>query len=277
MNLLFLLLALGGPVPDDAPSIHDWVEDGMALLTLAEKETIRQKLIGLEKADGTQIVVLIVPTTSPYSIEDFSFRAATKARIGQKGLDNGVLITVAKDDRKVRIEVGKGLEGKLMDAVCSWIIRYDMVPQFKKGNYFQGLSDGVDKVIQAVKGTFTVREVEIDQTALKNMVTAFIVSACVMYVVAISGGGWLIRVLAAILALALVSCFSKTTSWTFLFGAWIVGSLAGFIWGKKSRSLTRNRGYGGGYFGGGWGSSGGGGGFSGGGGSFGGGGASGSW
>jgi uncharacterized protein len=95
------------------------------------------------------------PSLDGNSVEDRSYELAEQNGIGQKGKNNGVLLYIAKEDRKLRIEVGYGLEGALTDALSNQIIRKEITPQFKKGNFYDGINAGVDAIIKATKGEYT--------------------------------------------------------------------------------------------------------------------------
>lgn len=139
-----------------APSVKGRVNDYAGVLSADATSRIEQKLAALETSDSTQIVVLTVPTLDGDSIEDFSMRVVEQWKLGQKGLDNGALLIIAKDDRKLRIEVGYGLEGKLTDALSGRIIRQVIVPHFKQNDFEGGVEAGVDAMIAATKGEFTL-------------------------------------------------------------------------------------------------------------------------
>jgi len=136
------------------PTVDRFVNDHAAVLTQSETRQLEQKLKGLEKSDSTQIVILTIPKLQNETIEDFAYRVFNQYGIGQKNKDNGVLICLAKEDRKIRIEVGKGLEGQLVDLIASRIVRDYIAPEFKKGEYAQGFDKGVGAIIQVVRGEF---------------------------------------------------------------------------------------------------------------------------
>ena len=184
------------------------------------------------------------PSLDGNSVEDRSYELAEQNGIGQKSKNNGVLLYIAKDDRKLRIEVGYGLEGALTDALSSQIIRKEITPQFKKGNFFEGINAGVDAIIQATKGEYTADKDSDDEGSGAGI-------CCVPFPIII-----------------FVFIFF------FIFVMPIISKIFGWNKGKSGRNNWWFTGGGG--SGSGW-SSGSGGGFSGGGGSFGGGGSSGSW
>jgi uncharacterized protein len=109
-------------------------------------------LADLESLKGAQVAVLLVPSAEGEPIEGFSLRVAESWKLGRKGVDDGALLVVAKNDRQLRWEVGYGLEGALPDAVCQRIIDEVMVPRFREGNFPQGISNGVDRVVRIIKG-----------------------------------------------------------------------------------------------------------------------------
>ncbi|WP_373975468.1 TPM domain-containing protein [Chitinibacter sp. SCUT-21] len=117
-------------------------------LSDSEQQALKAKLHALEQSKGGQFAVLIIPSTGIESIEQYSIRVVEQWQLGQKGLDNGVLLLIAKNDRAVRIEVGRGLEGSLPDVIASRIIREVIVPQFKNGHYYAGIDGAIDQIGQ---------------------------------------------------------------------------------------------------------------------------------
>lgn len=148
------LLVLG----QDVPRLAQRVEDRAGLLSPFQVRRLSGLLEDLERTDSTQVVLLTIPSTAPRSIEQFANETARANGIGQKGKNNGVLLVVAVRERKVRIEVGYGLEHVLTDALCSIIIQREMVPRFRNQDYTGGIVAGTDAVIGAVKGTYTAPE-----------------------------------------------------------------------------------------------------------------------
>ncbi len=137
------------------PSLSARVTDLTQTLSTAEIAALETKLADWETRTSNQLVVLIVPTTQPEPIEAYSIRVAEAWKIGRKGQDNGVVFLVAKNDRKMRIEVGYGLEGVLPDVTARRIIAEDVAPVFREGKFAQGINAGVDKIIAVVGGEFT--------------------------------------------------------------------------------------------------------------------------
>jgi uncharacterized protein len=134
------------------PPLNGPVVDETGTLSMGEFAKLSVKLKGLEKRKGSQIAVLIVPTTAPESIEQYSIRVAEAWKVGRKKIDDGALIVVAKDDHHLRIEVGYGLEGSLTDVTAHRIIDEVITPKFKAGDFAGGISDGIDRMIKIIDG-----------------------------------------------------------------------------------------------------------------------------
>lgn len=134
------------------PLLKSHVTDLTATLSASEATQLEQKLAAFEKAKGSQVAVLIVPTTQPETIEQYALRVAETWKLGRKGIDDGVLLLVAKNDRALRIEVGYGVEGALPDAMAKRIIAEIIVPQFKAGNFVAGIDMGINTILSLLKG-----------------------------------------------------------------------------------------------------------------------------
>jgi uncharacterized protein len=134
------------------PELSTRVTDLTQTLSQAEQAQLEQKLATFEQKKGSQIAVLIVPTTQPEDIAQYSIRVVEKWKIGREKVDDGVLVLIAKDDRKLRIEVGYGLEGAIPDLYAKRIISEVISPKFKQGDFYGGLDAGVDKIIGLVDG-----------------------------------------------------------------------------------------------------------------------------
>lgn len=259
--VLALLVLLGAPSAALAqpkfPPLTGRVVDNANMLTPATEQQLTDKLAQLETQTGRQMVVATVPDLQGYEIEEYGYQLGRTWQIGRKGEDDGVVFLVAPSERKVRIEVGYGLEGILTDALSSVILQQRVLPYFREGQMEQGVVSGVDAVAE--------------QLALPDDEAKARVAQAAQRPVESSGGGSPIPLIFVI-----------------FFVFWILGGILGlFGRGRRRRSGglwwllplilssggSRHRGGGWGGGGGGWG----GGGFSGGGGSFGGGGSSGSW
>ena len=134
------------------PPLTARVTDLTGTLSGGAVARIEAKLADLEAKKGSQIAVLIVPTTQPEEIEQFGIRVEEAWKLGRKGVDDGAILIVAKNDRRVRIEVGYGLEGALPDAIANRIITETITPHFKQGDYDGGVEAGVDQMISVVNG-----------------------------------------------------------------------------------------------------------------------------
>jgi len=134
------------------PPLKGHVTDLAGTLTVAQAAALEQKLSAFEQRKGSQIAVLIVPTTQPETIEQYGIRVAEQWTLGRKGVDDGALLLVAKDDRALRIEVGYGLEGPLPDAVAKRVVSDIIVPHFKQGDFSGGIDAGADAIIKVVDG-----------------------------------------------------------------------------------------------------------------------------
>ena len=281
ISKLFFFFLLAVPILAQEvaiPELKSRVTDLTGTLQSSEVQALTQKLKVFEQEKGSQIAVLLVPTTSPEAIEQYSIRVVEEWKLGREGVDDGVLILVAINDRKMRIEVGYGLEGVIPDAIAKRIISNVMTPEFRSGNFFKGLDQAVDVLISAIRGE------ELPPAVTKPASS--------------KGPGFSLGFFIFFFILILVvhtwikSKFGagKASGITFvviLILGWIAFSfLVGLIISIIGTALISARGgggggfYGGGYYGGGYSGGGGsddGGFFSGGGGDFGGGGASGDW
>jgi len=134
------------------PPLKARVTDLTATLTSDQRAALEQKLAALEARKGSQVAVLLVPTTLPETVEQYAIRVFDQWKLGRKGMDDGVLLLVAKNDRKLRIEVGYGLEGAIPDAIARRVMDEDIVPLFKRGNFYGGISAGTDRVSKLIEG-----------------------------------------------------------------------------------------------------------------------------
>lgn len=134
------------------PSLKTRVTDLTGTLSQTETARLEQQLAGFEAKKGSQIAVLIIPTTQPETIEQYSIRVVEAWKLGRKGMDDGVLLLAAKNDKALRIETGYGLEGALPDALARRIIDEVIVPQFRHGHFFAGLQAGIEQIISVIEG-----------------------------------------------------------------------------------------------------------------------------
>ena len=153
----FLLLpgsisAQRGELP--VPEIHQRVTDLTGTLSRDDLRRLESTLADFERETSNQIAVVMIPSLNGESIEDYTIRIAEKNKFGKKGRDNGVLLVIAKEDHKLRIEVGYGLEGVLTDAACDQIIRHVIAPRFRQNDFAGAIQAGVNAIILATKGEF---------------------------------------------------------------------------------------------------------------------------
>lgn len=261
------------------PALTQRVTDLTNTLATDQLSALESKLQAFEQTKGSQIAILILPTTQPDDIAQYSIRLADAWKIGRKGVGDGVIIVVAKNDHKLRIEVGRGLEGAIPDIYAKRIIAENIAPLFKQGDMNGGLNAGVDKLIGLISGeALPPPPKQSAQTGIsfENQLAFFVVGCLVL-------GGFLSSVMGRFLGSATTGTAVGGITWL-LAGAistsLFVGVL-GFIFTLLIPILFSGNGRSGGYYGGGLGGGFGGGssggGFSGGGGDFGGGGASGDW
>ena len=281
--------AQGGVQP--VPPLTAHVMDGTGTLTAAQKAALEAKLTAFEQSRGAQVVMLMVPTTQPEDIAAYAQRIGDSWKIGRKGIGDGLLLVVAKNDRTVRIETTKALEGAIPDLAASQIIETAITPRFKQGDFAGGLDAAADQIMARITGE-NLPTPQQGNAARRSAGGGFDWTTLAVFLFfAVPIGG---RILSSVLGRKLGSVATGgavgVLAWLFT-SSLIVGgvaALAGIVFalvsglgGGMGGMGGRSSGYGGGGFGGGgFGGGGGrgGGGFgSGGGGNFGGGGASGGW
>ena len=150
--LAALVLAPPAALAADVPYLTGRVVDNANILSAGAKQKIAQLSEAREKASGDQVVVLTMPSLEGESIEGYATKVFDAWKLGQKGKDNGVLVIVAPSDRKMRIEVGYGLEGTLTDATSSRIVREAMTPRFKQNDFDGGVTAGVQAIVDTLEG-----------------------------------------------------------------------------------------------------------------------------
>ena len=153
--LLLLLLALFAAVParalDVPPPPTRWFTDTAGLLSPTEGDLLNRKLADFEQASGAQFIIYVFPSLEQESLEDFTIRAVERWKVGQKKYDNGLVLFVFVEEKKVSIEVGYGLEGTMTDAFSSRVIREQIAPAFSQGQYGQGLNRAADAIITKIR------------------------------------------------------------------------------------------------------------------------------
>jgi len=270
--LLFAFFAAAEDAP--IPPLAGRVVDINATLTAEQRRELEASLEAFEKRKGSQIAVLINGTTFPEPIESFSLRVAEAWKIGRKGVDDGIVVVVARSDQVMRIEVGYGLEGAVPDAVAKRLIEEEFIPRFREGDFYGGLRAGLDRLMRVIDGEpLPPPKQEGGGSEPRSIETYFILFMAIVIAV----GGLLRALFGRLPAAAIVGFGTGLLAWLIvapLTVALLVG-IVGFIFTLAGGG---HRGGLGGFGRGGFGGGGfGGGGFSGGGGGFGGGGASGRW
>ena len=153
LSLLFLALLLPlAALAADIPPLKARITDLTGTLSAQQRDALEQTLAEFEKRKGAQIAVLMVPTTQPETIEEYSVRVEEAWKLGRKGVDDSALLVIAKNDRRLHIEVGYGLEGALPDAIAKRIIDNDITPRFRQGDFYGGIRAGVDRIMRVVEG-----------------------------------------------------------------------------------------------------------------------------
>ena len=279
------------------PELSGRVVDTANLLTQSQKETLTTILKAQEKETSNQIVVVTLNSLDGYEIADYSYQLGRHWQIGQKDKDNGLLLVISLNDRKLRIEVGYGLEGALTDKISHEIIEYTLKPKFRQNQYFEGIQKSVDQIILAIKGEYIPDEkVENNSSSAELFpILFFMIIFASMIFTNISkklrhktlyktSQSSLFSSFSAFFAYAFSTEFTSSNLAVAIITFIVVFIISFFSMKKidfdkirrnsKNTSSTYGSGYSGGFGGGGFSS---GGGFSGGGGGFGGGGASGNW
>jgi uncharacterized protein len=285
LALAALLLLFGAALQDvhaqalqTIPKLEARVTDQTGTLTAGQQADLEQKLRDFESRKGAQIAVLLVPSTRPEQIEQYSIRVVEAWKLGRKKVDDGALLIIAKNDHTLRIENGYGLEGVLTDAMSSRIIEETILPLLRQDQYYAAINAGTDQMIKLIDGESLPppdqtwqRQRPLPTNLFPALFFGFLFASALLR--AIFG-----RVAGSVLGAGGmgVVVFVLTQVAGFAIGAAVLAFLLGLIGVGAGWSSGRYGGFGG--FGGGFGGGGsGGGGFSGGGGSFGGGGASGRW
>jgi len=254
------------------PELTARVMDQTGTLSSTERAGLDERLADLERRKGSQIAVLIVKTVRPEAIEQYSIRVAEAWKLGRRGIDDGVLLLVAKDDREVRIEVGYGLEGAIPDATANRIIDEYLLPLFRANDFAGGISAAVNRLIALIDGE-PLPEPPVEKSPDRADLLPLI------FIFAVMAGGVLRKILGQLPGALATGAVVSGATWllTGAPGITLLMAMVGFFIGLTAGSQGgRWASHGPGGSGGGWGGRSGGG-FRGGGGGFGGGGASGRW
>jgi uncharacterized protein len=292
------MAATAATAAKEVPFLSGRVVDEAGLLSAAARQRIDGELAALERETGDQVAVLIVQSLGGEPVEDYSVKVAQTWKLGQKGRDNGILLLISRDDRKLRIEVGYGLEGALTDLRSNEIIDQVIRPRFRQGDFEGGVEQGVDAIVKVLHGQPLPAQaaapaagaMPIGGRILFGLVFLLVVGVFSLIALATRGAqSWFLYVFLIPFYLAFPFAFAGPVVAVGLTGLWLIGfpivkalrrgapvpsgKHPGGFWG----GIATGTGSGGGFFSGGGSGGSSGGGFSGGGGSFGGGGASGGW
>lgn len=266
------------PIPAlDAP-----VVDATGTLDAGTQQALQAQSLALQQRKGSQLQILLVPTTQPEDIAQYAVRAFAQWKLGRKGVDDGVLLVVAKDDRRVRIEVGYGLEGAIPDATSARVIQEYMVPKFRAGDYAAGISDGSAALVRLIDGEPLPAPMADNRSAADTGGGDWLFALFAAFIAAQAARGLFGRapsVLRGVLGAGVAGGVAWLLSSLLLVGGIgaVIGLLLGLFGAPTGRFARGGSGGWGGFGGGGFGGGMAGGGWSGGGGMSGGGGASGSW
>ena len=274
------------------PPLTARVTDLTGTLTAEQQAALEQKLAAFEASKGSQLAVLMVPTTHPEEIEQYSIRVVDQWKLGRgtvggKRVDDGALLLIAKNDHRMRIEVGYGLEGVLTDAMSNRIISETIAPAFREGNYYEGIDAGLDQMMKLIEGeplpppehSWQGGQHRSGGSILPELFFAVLVGSVMLRAIFGRTVGSFLTGLGAG-ALVWIAGYALALAGLAAIGGFLLTMLMGVARGSGWSSYPRSGGFGGGWGGGGFGGGSGGfggGGFSGGGGGFGGGGSSGSW
>lgn len=270
-RVLLLALLLTGLAHAEVavPTLSGRITDLTATLDAQQTQALDTRLAAFEAQKGAQIAVLIVPTTQPETIEQFGIRVVDAWKLGRKGVDDGALLLVAKDDHTLRIEVGYGLEGALNDATAHRIVDEIIVPHFKSGEFYQGVDTGITAMMQVINGE-PLPPAKRASAAGKQDLQSLMFAG---FVIVVAVGGMLRALIGRLPAAVLLGGVLGVLAWLVLASGLIalLAGIAAFVFvllgGGRGFGVYGGMGGGGGF----------GGGFGGGGGGFGGGGASGRW
>jgi uncharacterized protein len=240
--LLTSLLYVPPAIGSEVPYLSGRVNDIAGILSHDTHNEIEALLKAHEDSTSNQVVVLTLQSLEGESIEEYANRVANAWKLGQKGKDNGVLLVIAKDDRKLRIEVGRGLEGDLTDLICSSIIRHVITPRFRDGDYDAGVRDGVLAILSAIRGSYSAEEAEEGSdfadigTRIFVGVMFFVIVGLFTSIALFSSGGrsWFLYVFLFPFWGLFPQAIFGSTGGLIAFGTYAIGFLLFKLWYRKS-------------------------------------------
>jgi uncharacterized protein len=187
LTLILLFSTLFADITQYFPKLDGRVVDTANLLSSSAKEKLTNILKEHEDKTSNQIVVVTLKSLNDYEIEDYSYQLGRFWGIGQKDLNNGVLLVISMEEKKLRIEVGYGLEGALTDKISYEIINYTLKPKFKQERYEEGISNAVQEIIQAIKGEYTAKTKVKNEDQEENSLLAFFFFGIIFISIFLSG------------------------------------------------------------------------------------------
>ena len=267
-GMFLLLFALTVWAQVAVPELSRRVTDLTATLSAEQVAALESRLAAFEAQKGSQIAVLLVPTTQPEDIAAFAIRVAEQWRVGREKIDDGVILIVAKNDRTLRLEVGYGLEGAIPDAIAKRVIAETITPYFKSGDFYGGIEAGMQQLMRLIEGEPLPPPAAADSEGDDAIFGLLVIGGVV--------AGWLLSTLMSRPAAGGVAALGSGVAGAFLLGfSPLLLFIAVFVFAAVASGFRNGGGWSSGGRGGG--GFGGGGSWGGGGGGFGGGGASGSW
>lgn len=272
-GILALVFASAAGAADEVavPPLKARVTDLTGTLDAGQLATLEAELRAFEQKKGSQIAVLMLPSTQPEAIEQYSIRVAERWKIGRAKADDGVILIIAKNDQRLRVEVGYGLEGAIPDVVAKRVIREVIAPHLLANDFYGGIRDGTQSLMKLIEGEKLPAPARAQSSTVDDYQSLFVI----LLLVVVVAGGVLKAIFGRLFGSAATGVAAGFIAWALAgaLGAALIAGVVGFLMAL----MGGGRGYFPGGFGGGGFGGGGGGGFGGGGGGFGGGGASGSW
>jgi len=233
------LIVAASALDTEVPFLSRRVNDVAGILSAGTVSSLEALLKAHEDSTSNQVAVLTIASLEGESIEEYSIHVVDEWKLGQKGKDNGVLLLVVRDDRKVRIEVGRGLEGDLPDITCGSIIRKQILPRFKEGDYDAGVHDGIQAILAAIHGSYVA---EAEETGGDDFWGRVFAAALFLVVVGLftaimlftpGGGGWFLYFFLIPFWLAFPPAILGATPGLIVFAVYALGALV-------TRLLFRN-------------------------------------
>ncbi|MFA7193845.1 MAG: TPM domain-containing protein [Candidatus Paceibacterota bacterium] len=172
----------------DVPEPSGHVTDLAKMLKTNQEAELEELLLSYKKTTSNEIAVLIIDSLEGEVLEQYSVKVAQQWGVGKKEKDNGVLLLISKRDRKIRIEVGYGLEGTLTDVLSGRIVDGEITPEFKDGNFYEGIKSGVDMIIKVIDGEYTEENV---QEEISSDVNLLVLGACAFVIALIGAFQWI--------------------------------------------------------------------------------------